>query len=695
MSTGREQLNPEWLKAVGRQRKNVSVGLLALALVLAVVAIALGYKKEWEYAPTIVGLGLGTLIALGAGLWYRLGDEGEASPDDAARLLVLIVGGLAAIDVFLVWIYLLYRWWSPYIIGGTEAWQGEGGWRIWVVALLGPAALGLGFVSLLLARTEAEAHPVRRRLLYGYNAVLTGMLVLMILVLINILGYVYLPPASDWTKSQIYTLDTRSENILKGLEKPLHITVLVNSRETQEYSDIMSLLDNARSVSDKVDVSLVLPTRQPAAYNELVRRYGLTDRQGLLVVYGTESDEQSQFLRMSDLYTTPMMMMGMRGGERTFQGEDALMTAVAFLEEGKQKPIIYFTQGHGELDVSGVGNELPERRAQNLRSRLEKNNFQVKGLRLGGGLPEKAADPTRVVVSKTVPDDAGLVVVAGPQSAFAQPELDALREYMNPKEAGKKKGKLILLLDVVAGPNERMLQTGLEALAAEMGVEVTNDRVLQPNLTNPDVILVLVNPRLPENNPLAAPLRGVAVPMFDIRSIKPRQGPQAGGYQAEILLIATSNSGLWPEPNLGDPVRLVAQYQRNDFRDVESKAERALPVGVIVTEGGMAGPHGAMTGDQKPRLVVIGDAGFISDQPLPGVGERGVPEIESRYYSLFASSVAWLRERPNNIGIEPRKRDEYKMNDNTDMARLLLQPGSWMFAGIVGLGLGVWVVRRR
>jgi hypothetical protein len=529
--------------------------------------------------------------------------------------------------------------------------------------------------------------------------VLSGLLLIMILIWTNILGYLWLPPASDWTKAQIYTLSTKSQNILKGLEKPLKVYVFVDSRDTQDYIDMMTLLDNATTISNKVEVEPVVVTRQPARASELMTKYSLVDAQGMLVVYGTGTDEEYQFIRMSDIVEQPMMMMGRRGGgERVFKGEDALMTAINYLEEGKKKSIIYFTQGHGELDVTGSSEETrPDRKAQRLAESLQKANYEVKGLRLGGIGKEKP-DRLREAVGKEVPEDAAVVVVAGPQTAFAANEIEALRQFMNPKEASKKKGKLIILLDVVVGPNERMVQTGLEPLLKEFGVEAAPERILQPNVKNPDVVTIRINPRLPESNPLATALKGFAVPMFDVRPVRPLTDARPGAYQAEILAVAYSPAGLWPETNLSDPVRLVAKYEREEFRSVQEKATNTLPVGLLVSESSLpSGPPGAMgQQDQKPRMVVFGDAGFASDQPLPGVQPgRGTAQVDFLYYSLFASSLAWLRERPAAIGIEPKKRDEYKMNEDTDTGRLLWLPAGLMFVTVLGLGVGMWVVRRK
>ena len=61
-----------------------------------------------------------------------------------------------------------------------EAWQGATWWHLWVCLLALFGGLALMFVSLLPARAVERTDPALRRLLYGYNAVLSGLLMLAI-----------------------------------------------------------------------------------------------------------------------------------------------------------------------------------------------------------------------------------------------------------------------------------------------------------------------------------------------------------------------------------------------------------------------------------------------------------------------------------------------------------------------------------
>ena len=68
----------------------------------------------------------------------------------------------------------------------------------------------------------------------------------------------------------------------------------------------------------------------------------------------------------------------------------------------------------------------------------------------------------------------------------------------------------------------------------------------------------------------------------------------------------------------------------------------------------------------------------------------------ARQYDLFQSIVGWLREKPASIGIEAKKQDVYELNTaNISFNRMIYLPALLMLVGVIGLGTGVWVTRRR
>ena len=70
-----------------------------------------------------------------------------------------------------------------------------------------------------------------------------------------------------------------------------------------------------------------------------------------------------------------------------------------------------------------------------------------------------------------VPDDATVVVVAGPKTDFLPREIDALKKYLD------EGGKLLLLIDPPDKADSPPL-TNLIALAHDWGIDVGNDVVV-------------------------------------------------------------------------------------------------------------------------------------------------------------------------------------------------------------------------
>jgi len=92
-----------------------------------------------------------------------------------------------------------------------------------------------------------------------------------------------------------------------------------------------------------------------------------------------------------------------------------------------------------------------------------------------------------------------------------------------------------------------------------------------------------------------------------------------------------------------------------------------------------------------PRMVVFGTANWVSDEGLNG-------NQANLRADLFSSCISWLREKASvGITIPPKTRKEYVLNVKTPEAisRMHFLPLGLMVLAVIGLGTGVWVVRRR
>jgi hypothetical protein len=55
----------------------------------------------------------------------------------------------------------------------------------------------------------------------------------------------------------------------------------------------------------------------------------------------------------------------------------------------------------------------------------------------------------------------------------------------------------------------------------------------------------------------------------------------------------------------------------------------------------------------------------------------------------------WLSERPTSLGVGARSLKYYSLDQTTSGVALVFLPGVVAIVVILGLGLGVWTVRRR
>jgi len=711
------------LPALARNRKQTSYALLVIAVLFALIPLWMVYhykyaaakeaetagaeekktadqakpapEKQLRYLPVMIWGGALALIFMGAGVWYLLSEEtGAWNAADATRLMVLTIGGLSGlVTVLMIGLALPYfEWWNVFI-GGVESWRKEW-WRVGITMLALFGGLALMFVSLQLARTDERSSPGLRRLLYGYNSVLTGLLVLAILIVLNVLTYVPLPAwgsffskPGDWTASSLYTLSPASKNLLASIDQPLKIYVLLTKGDPF-YSEVENLMGNCRAVNPRMEVEYVPPDLRRATAQELGRKYALTESMGVLVVYTTkEGRDEHEFIPRDDLGTADRMSPD----KFSFKGEDELMKKLRLLTEGKSRATVYFAQGDGELDLNDSSTAGPDRGLGILRDRLERANYQIKELAL--------QNPTL----DRIPEDAAIVVIARPARPLSSKALNALRSYMNPTSKDAKKGKLVILFDVVTGRDQNLVQTGLENFVQEFNVRVNNDRILAIR-SDPLQTIALANPNA--RNSLAQAFAGESPYVFtDVRSLDiPSSQPNApfNPCTAEALFLAVEQNILIELPPLhNDPVSYLEgllkgmEVDKEKRKELEAMLAKKPPaVAITVTQPSepepSGDPHARLRGmKQEPRLVIFGDASWAANQ--------GISRQNSGRFELFVSILNWLRESPE-IGkmADEKERKFYSLGATPEgIVRLEWLPGFLICLTIIGLGGGIWIVRRR
>jgi hypothetical protein len=736
-------LQDRMMSVLGSQQKQIGLGLFILGALCILVALYLRLKTkpnpdadrpvaqavnedEKKATPPATipdpadfpkwfGFLLVGFIGVGAGLRLYLAKEPNI------RIMVLMVGGLTGLVIALM--TLSQAWiWRETIIGGLPAWRGENGWRIWLCAYLELFVLGLMFGSFMLARADIRINPILRRVLYGYNAVFTGLLLLALLGVLNVVVYAMYPMSYDWSSDRgVYNISQSTRGILESLKETTTVYVLLSPRgglSAKIYKDVKTLLENCRTVTDKLTMDYINPDQDFFRYETLAKRYPeiLPEAKiaretemigrGLLIVYGRDSGNPKEkpppnaFIASNKLFD---LTRGFRGvpPSYTFKGEKVFRSELKFLTQGKNKIKVYFLQGDDELETKGgrfasrgVRFDFPMSVLGDsvLIDRLRNENYEVQGLTFGLGKDDvdmKYVAPKGKDKKVDVPEDASMVVVAGPSATMPQTTLDALDRYM------QKDGRLVVLLDVIVDQKyTEMKTTGMETFLKKYNVSVGKDYVFRVAVRgggSPDPFLVIAAPPPGSDNLLAKKFVDSVFPLKAARVVRP--GTESPNFRAETLLEVGKRTSpifqqyFWAEDSvraLDNPNEYIVGLLRKGEDELVAKMSREpIPVAVAVKDK-----------EDRPRLVVFGDTEMAADSAMLGRYDRNVLVGEGLYFNLFVSTLNYLAARPD-IGELPKPPKLYSLGPTVPADPLRYLPAWLMCLGTFGLGLGMWVVRRR
>jgi hypothetical protein len=642
--------------------------------------------KAADYLVGWVGTSIATIILASGGIYLAFSPvpPSPAERRTDARQWVLVIGGL--LGLFLILFGLIFAYvWRESLVDWVNNGNRKEAW--WVLGALGILLAGLGTVaaSIQPARAEERNKVWVRRAVYGANAVLAGVVLLLILAVGNVVAALKLPNKLDTTEAGFYSLSPRAKEFLARLDRPVKVYYIIPPRTGEQVDqDTVRLLSMCEEANpDKFKYQVVSPATDQAKVAELRKNYPQLDVRDLGLLVTLEDDEKAAaFIRANELTTT-------EGGQEAYQGEAKLFTELIFLAESRVQPVVYFTQGHDELDISGAparagGRRAAARSASAVKEHLERRRVTVRPLTFELG-------------KARVPDDADVVVVAGPRVPLPPEEVEALRQYMTGGAAGAKKGKLVVLPNTDPDSAGRVQPTGLEGLVSDFGVTISEEFLLgQPmsvgggGVIPPAVILAVVPPELLDSGNQLANTFQDGVLFQNVRYLTARGG---GGqpFRSESLLVSYPSRFTWLEKtNPADPDRVWAELRTSDaLRQEKNLSRRTAPILVTVTEPAaqQANPFGPPpTGGSTPRLAVFANSTFASD-------EQAARDVLNR--DLLAYTVDWLRGREQNIGIQPRAYRNYTLKPNVDAGKLLWLPGLLAAVSILGLGASVWLVRRK
>ena len=159
------------------------------------------------------------------------------------------------------------------------------------------------FISMQPARAEERKSVILRRLLYGTNTLLTGLLVLLLLTVVNVMVFLKLPENVITTAAGFKGLGDTSKDFLLSIKEPVKLYLIMpqdyvppteGDRYTSLYADCKALLDAVESENKNVKAYFLSPATDDAEIKQVMSRYRIPEARrgqfGMLIAYGDNDD---------------------------------------------------------------------------------------------------------------------------------------------------------------------------------------------------------------------------------------------------------------------------------------------------------------------------------------------------------------------------------------------------------------------
>ncbi len=432
----------------------------------------------------------------------------------------------------------------------------------------------------------------------------------------------------DLTAAGQFSLSEQTRRVLENLDAPVQATVFAREEDFDRYR---LRLDQYAYLTDQLATAYVDLDREPAAAGEYqIQAYGT-------IVF----EYQGRVERVtSDL-------------------EQDLTNALIKVIEGQEKKV-YFIEGHGEKDTGSA-----ERDGYNsIAGALAGDNFTFESLVLAQ--------------IDELPEDADVLVVAGPTADLFPAELEQLKTYL---EEG---GNALFLVDPPTGTDNGQLPNLLGLLGewnVEIGENVVVDASGMGQILGTDATVPVAAQYPPHaitdrfsyltGYPMARSVKSVTTgEPSRIAQNFIETSPRSWAETDIARLMDSSEVAL--EVDQGDvegPVSIgVAVTARVNPVDYTPTADPDLGSPTEPADTETAGEDGedATTGgdeeedeseDEEPaiepetRIAVIGDSDFAANYALGIQGNR----------DLFLNTVNWLAEQENLIAIRAKEPEDRRL----------------------------------
>jgi ABC-type uncharacterized transport system involved in gliding motility auxiliary subunit len=403
-----------------------------------------------------------------------------------------------------------------------------------------------------------------------------GTAILLVIVFLTAINYIAYSKNKKWdlTRDKLNSLSPQTIQITKSLDKELKLIGFFKDGQPEIERTKEIFLDVAQKLkfeNSNVKVEIYDPDKRP----DLKKEYNVSALGDVVILY---NGKQKQISVLNLLQPE--------------EAEETLINNIFVLTANNGKAI-YFTTGHNEMDLGSDDSEG----LGHLKKSLVDLNYEVKTINL--------------LETSKIPDDAQIVIMAGPKLPVYDGEIQSLTTY------AKNGGRIL----VAADPGEKH---NISKLADVFGVDYKNNFII--DFTG---------------------LRVAGTQYLAVGLSYPSQTGITRGFKANTNFNITSEVDFKPSENIKHEV-IVASSPQSITRpvlseEVELDSTKDKPksrnIGVIA--------EGKLPGSEKPfKAVFYGDASFINNNDI---------QISMMNRDLILNTIAYLADQKELISIRPKK----------------------------------------
>ena len=437
------------------------------------------------------------------------------------------------------------------------------------------------------------------------------LVILAVVVVANVLGDRY-NKSYDTTSSKRYSLSDQTAKIVKGLKQNATITYF---NQSTRFADGKDLLDQYANLSRQVHVEYIDPDKNPQAAREAgIRNFGTA-----IVQVGAKKEEAKS---MTEEGITGAFIRDLKNATRT----------------------VCFVAGSGEHQIDNTDREG----LSNFKDLLTKDNYESQSI----DLLQKAE----------VPETCTALVVGGPTRNYEQPEVDAIKKYV---EGG---GRALLMLDppLKIGRSDIASNDALMNVLQGWGVTLDKDLIIDMNPLGQIVglgheVALVTNY---ESQPIVEGMKGTATGFPLARSMEIR-----GTDKSSVQKLFETSSNSLATANLGS-----AAVNVNDPKNKKGPLTLAA-----------AGSYTTGKENSQGRFVVVGSSSWAVNGFIDFNGNS----------DLAMNTINWLSSDEDLISIRPKAPEDRRITMTRGQLSWVRATSQFMLPMIVVIaGVFVWLKRR-